>query len=278
MKSKVFLKNHISSSLYWIYKLKLYILTLIIVSISLSAHAAKVTDFFPKESILYIQVNELNEVYNEINMSENWRNSVDLLMDETDMKEMQQGMMLVQNIIGTDLHGVIDTVGYQIGLAMWQRDVNNPHGGFVVHSGGNLAELQRLTKVLTGFMGLSEGRLSLEAGEHRKVKYNTLHMPDVLFTYGYVGDFLVVGIGENSFEKMIDTYRKKSESIRKNESYVETLDKIGSDQVSLYLDFQRVLPFIDNIDFNSRAQFGAFSKVGAGINLLETGPNSSVLC
>ena len=91
--------------------------------------------------------------------------------------------------------------------------------------GGNLAELQRLIKILTGFMGMSGGRLTLDAGEHRKVKYNTLQMPDVLLTYGFVGDFLVVGIGKNSFEKLIDTYRKKSESILKNESYTAVSKK-----------------------------------------------------
>lgn len=272
MKTKTISTNHIKNSLYWIHILKILIIAFLIVGCTLSAHAAKATDFFPKESILYIQVNELNDVYNEITMSDNRKNSVDLLMSEPNIDEIEQGMLLIQNIIGTDLHGVIETVGYQIGLAMWQRDIDNPHGGFVVHSGGNLAELQRLTKILTGFMGMSEGRLTINAGEHRKIKYDTLQMPDVLFTYGFVGDFLVVGIGENSFQKMIDTYRKKFESIMKNESFVETKDKLGSDQINLYFDLRRVIPFIEEMDPEARIQLEALSKVGFGLNLLEKGP------
>ncbi len=272
MKSIISLKNHYKYTLDWINKFKIYIIPLLFITCQLSAHAAKVTDFIPKESILYIQVNELNEVYNELNMSDNWKNSRDLLLGGSDIEEIQHGMMLVQNIIGTDLYGVIDTLGYQIGVAMWQRDVDNPNGGFVVHSGGNLAELQRLTKILTGFIGMSEGTLSIDAGEHRKIKYNKLQLPDVLFTYGYVGDFLVVGIGENSFEKMIDTYRKKTESIKKNKSFVETSKKIGSDQINFYLDLRRVIPFIEEIDAEARIQLEAFSKVGLGLNLLEKGP------
>lgn len=272
MKTNALRNKQTTLSLYLMSLLKIYIITLLIVSITYSAEAAKATDFFPKESILYIQINEFNDVYNEITMSDNWKNTVDFLKNESNLEEIEQGMKVVQNIIGTNLHGVIETVGYQIGLAMWQRDVDNPHGGFVVHSGGNLAELQRLTKILTGAMGMTEGKLSIDAGEHRKIKYDTLQMPDVLFTYGFVGDFLVVGIGEKSFQNMIDTYRKKSESIRKNESYVETLKKIDSDQINLYIDLRRIIPFIEEVDAEARIQFEPFSKVGVGLNLLERGP------
>ncbi len=268
-------KNHkkqTALSLYWKYILQIYMTTLLIVSCTSSVYAAKATDFFPKESILYIQLNELNDVYYELSLSDNWNDTVELLMSDSDTAELKQGMQLVQNVIGTDLDGVIETVGYQIGLAMWQRDFDNPHGGLVVHSGGNLAELQRLTKILTGLMGMSVGQLSIDEGEYRKIKYDTLQMPDVLFTYGFVGDFLVVGIGENSFQKMIDTYRKKAESIKKNQSFVETSKKIGSDQISLYFDTRRVLPFIEDMDTEARVQLQPLSKVGISLNLLEKGP------
>jgi hypothetical protein len=273
MKFKSFVQNHSSSSLTWSNISKIIFLTLlIIVGIPISVHAAKVTNFIPKESILYAQLNDIDEIYNEINISKDWEKALELLIDGSELEEMQQGIMAVQNIIGTDLFSVIDTVGYQTGFAMWQREVGDPHGGFVVHSGGNLAEMQRLVKILVGFMGMSGGRLTLDAGKHRKVKYNTLQMPDVLLTYGFVGDFLVVGIGENSFEKLIDTYRKKSESILKNESYTEVSKNIGSAQVSLYLDLRRIIPFVEDMDVDVRIQLEAFSKVGAGLNLLETGP------
>jgi uncharacterized membrane protein YkvA (DUF1232 family) len=51
-------------------------------------------------------------------------------------------------------------------------------------------------------------------------------MPDVLFTYGYVRDFLVVGIGENSFEKLIDTYRKKIVVHSKKRTVFKSFQKV----------------------------------------------------
>ncbi|MDE0638416.1 MAG: DUF3352 domain-containing protein [Candidatus Poribacteria bacterium] len=248
------------------------IIILFLVCIPVSTHAAKVNDFIPKESVFYIQLNDFNEIYNEIQISEDWERTLDQVLDESDLQEMQQGMLAAQGIIGTDLFGVIDTVGYQTGFAMWDVGINSIRGGIVVHSGGNLAELQRLTKILTGFMGMSGGILKLDAGEHRKVKYNTLQMPDVLFTYGFVSDFLVVGIGENSFEKLIDTYRKKSLSIQKNESYSKAFKKCGVGQVTGFINVSGLLPLLQDLSDIERTQLQTFKTVFAQLNLLEVEP------
>ena len=248
------------------------IIILFLVCIPVSTHAAKVSDFMPKESVLYIQLNDINEIYNEIQISEDWEKTLDQVLDESDLQEMQQGMLAAQGIIGTDLFGVIDTVGYQTGFAMWDVGINSIRGGIVVHSGGNLAELQRLTKILTGFMGMSGGILNLDAGEHRKVKYETLQMPDVLFTYGFVGDFLVVGIGENSFEKLIDTYRKKSLSIHKNESYSKVSKKYDVGQVTGFINVSGLLPLLQGLSDIERTQLQTFKTVFAQLNLLEVEP------
>ena len=248
------------------------IIILFLVCIPISTHAAKVSDFMPKESIVYIQLNDINEIYNEIQISKDWENTLDQVLDESDLQEMQQGMLAAQGIIGTDLFGVIDTVGYQTGFAMWDVGINSIRGGIVVHSGGNLAELQRLTKILIGFMGMSGGTLKLDAGEHRKVKYETLQMPNVLFTYGFVGDFLVVGIGENSFEKLIDTYRKKSLSIHKNESYSKAFKKCGVGQMTGFINVSGLLPLLQDLSDIERTQLQTFKTVFAQLNLLEVEP------
>jgi hypothetical protein len=245
---------------------------LFFVGIPLSVNAAKVTDFIPKESVVYIQLNDIDEIYNEIQISENWEKTLDQALDESDLQEMRQGMLAVQGIIGTDLFGVIDTVGYQTGFAMWDVGINSIRGGIVVHSGGNLAELKRFTKILTGAMGLSGGTLKPDAGEHRKVKYDTLQMPDVLFTYGFVGDFLVVGIGENSFEKLIDTYRKKTLSIQKNESYSKVSKKYDEGQVTGFFNVSGLSPLLKDLSDIERTQLQTFKTVFAQLNLLEVGP------
>ena len=274
MKSKIISKVNIISTHAWINIFKVILFTLLFY-FPISSYAAKVTDFIPKESVAYLQINDLDEVYNEIKMSETWEKELEPLIGEEEKKEIKNGLMLVQNIIGTDVYTVIETVGYQIGFAMWLNETGNPQSGIVVHSGGNLAELKRLTKIATGLLGMSEGTLTLDAGEHRKVKYDTLQMPDFLLVYGFVGDFLVVGIQENSFEKLIDTYRKKSDAIKRNESYVETTKSMETGQVNMYVDIRSVLPYLveqEDLDEESQEQVEDITVVSAVLNLLEEGP------
>lgn len=271
MKSKFTFVYFIISTHTWKNAIRVILLTLLF-SFPTFSNAAKVTDFIPKDSVAYLEINDLDEVYNEIKMSETWEKELEPLIGETEKKALNSGLMLVQNIIGTDVYTVIETFGYQIGFGMWVNEAGKQQGGIVVHSGGNLADLKRFTKIATGLLGMSEGILTLDAGEHRKVKYDTLQMPDVLLAYGFVGDFLVVGIQEDSFEELIDTYRKKSDSIKRNEFYVQTSKSMETGQVSIYIDFDNVLPYLDDIDEETRAQVEAFTNVSAVLNLLEKGP------
>ena len=271
MKSKIIIQSGIISTHSWFDIFKVIFFTLLL-SFPILSHAAKVTDFIPKDSVAYLQINDLDEIYNEIKMSETWKKDLEPLIGEDLRRNIQNGMMLAQNIISADVYTVIETLGYQVGGAMWLDETGNQQGGIVVHSGGNLAELKRFTKIATGLLGLSEGILTLDAGEHRKVKYDTLQMPDFLLAYGFVGDFLVVGIQENSFEQLIDTYRKKSDSIKRNESFVQTSKAMETGQVNMYLDFGDVLPYLDGIDEETRVQVEVISNVSAVLNLLEKGP------
>lgn len=272
MKSQVLGQKHNSFSRPWKNLYKLIISIFLITGIPSFAQAAKVTDFIPKESVVYIQLNDLDEIYNEIQVSEDWEKTLNPLLDTSELQEMRQVMLAAQAILQIDPFDVIDTVGYQTGFAIWDVGINNIRGGIVVHSGGNLAELQRLTKILTGAMGLSGGTLKPDAGEHRKVKYDTLQMPDVLFNYGFVGDFLVVGIGENSFEKLIDTYRKKSLSIKKNESYSKVSKKYEMGQVTGFINVSGLLPLLQDLSDIERTQMQTFKTVFAQLNLLEVAP------
>lgn len=275
MKNKNIFQNYRELNVNIISILKMIIYIQLVCFMPLSAFAAKVTDFFPKDSVMYFQLNDLDEVYNEIKMSDYWESIYEQLIDESDMQDMQNALLFVQTIIGTDLFTVIETVGYQVGFAMWYDETGKQQGGIVMHSGGNLGELKRFTKIATGFIGMSEGRLTLDAGEHRKVKYDTLEMNNLHLAYGFVGDFLVVGIQDNSFEMMIDTYRKKSDSIRRNESYVEAIKTLETGQMNLYIDIEAFLPYLvehEGLDEVSREQFEDVSNVSAILNLLERGP------
>ncbi len=185
---------------------------------------------------------------------------------------MRSRLLALEAIIGTDVYGVIDTIGYQTGLAVWMNDTKTFDGGMVIHSGGNLKELQRLSKLVSGALGLTGGTLTLDAGEYRKVKYNTLELEGVHLTYGFIGDFLVVGTEKNSFEKLIDTYRKKIRSIKKNTSYVKTSKELGPGEMSISVNVTGILPYLDDIDDTVRAQLDTFTSIHGKLNLLDASP------
>lgn len=217
-------------------------LSLLLLTISF-ADAAKVEDFIPQESLLYVKLQDIDEVYNEIETSESWEKALALLPNTPDWQEMQQGISMIQGFLGTDLLSVIETVGYRTGFAVWSNGENTPEMGLVVHSGGNLSELQRFTKIVEGLIGMSDANtFHVDAGEYQRVPYNMLEMNEAYTVkYGFVDEFLVLGVGERAFEKLMDTFRKKSPLITKDKHYAELSEKLGSGQILLFCNVQQTL-------------------------------------
>lgn len=255
-------------------KLKVTIFIFFLTGIVFSADAAKVADFMPKESIFYLQLQDIDEVYGEIEVSENWEKALALLPEAVaDWQEMQQRFLMAQGILSTDLMGVIETVGYRTALAIWLDKTDTQQIGLVIHSGGNLSELQRLTKVVEGLVGMSgEGTLRLDAGVYQRVHYNAMEMAQNIVKYGFVDDFLVLGVGEEAFEKLMDTYRKDAPSIRQNREFTKVSKKLGAGVASVFADIPSILPIIDDLDEVNRQRFAIFQTLFARLNLLETEP------
>ena len=207
------------------------------------ADAAKVEDFIPQESLLYVKLQNIDEVYGEIETSESWEKALALLPNTPDWQEMQQGIAMVQGFLGTDLLSVIETVGYRTAFAVWSNEENTPEIGLVVHSGGNLSELQRFTKIVEGLIGMSDtNTFHVDAGEYQRVPYNMMKVnQQYVAKYGFVDEFLVLGVGENAFEKLMDTFRKEADSIAKNTHYAKISKAAGSGQVSLFCNVQQTL-------------------------------------
>lgn len=254
---------------------KICYVTLLLVTITV-AGAAEVEDFMPQESILYLKLQDIDEVYSEIEISENWGKALTLLSDVSDWQEMQQGLAMSQGMLGTDLSGIIETVGYRTALAVWLDEADNSQTqtGLVIHSGGNLDRLRQLTKIVEGLLGMSgENTLRLDAGVYQRVRYNALERVDGITKYGFVGDFLVIGIGEGSFEKLLDTYQTDLPSIQQNPEFAKGLDKTGSGEVVVFVDVPDVLHTMEvGLDRWLRAQFPIFKTVFGQLNLLETDP------
>ena len=261
---------------FWCYMrghLKTCSLVLLFLMTSL-AHAARVTDFIPKESVLYLQLQDIDEVYGEIEVSENWEQTLALLPNIVpDWQEIQQGITMAQGILSTDLLSVLETVGYRTALAVWLDQRDAPQIGLVIHSGGNLGELQRFTKIVEGLIGMSgENTLHLNAGVYQRAPYNIMEMDGNIVKYGFAGEFLVLGAGEGAFEKLMDTFRKDAPSIRKNQAFTEASKQLGTGIATVFADVPHALTLVNDLDDANRERFAIFQSVFARLNLLETGP------
>ena len=239
------------------------------------ANAAEVEDFMPKESIFYFKLQNIDEVYGEIEVSENWEKALALLPDVPDWQEIQQGLSMFQTMLGTDLLGIIETLGYRTALAIWVEGANSSEieTGVVIHSGGNLDKLRQLTKLAEGLLGMAnENTLRLNAGVYQRVRYNAIEIPGGIAKYGFVDDFLVIGTGEGSFERLMDTYRTGMPSIRENKEFDRALEETGSGEVVVYANVPPILSVMqNNVEESLRTRLAIFQSVFGRLNLLETG-------
>ncbi len=247
------------------------------------ADAAKVEDFIPQESGVYVTLQDIDEVYSEIETSESWEKVFGQLSEVPEFEELRQGFVLIQGLLGTDVLSIMETIGYRTALAVWSNTDNSPQIGAVIHSGGNLSELKRFTKIVEGFIGMSGPNvLHIDAGKYQRVRYNMLKLNRQTIKYGFVDEFLVLGVGKRAFEKLLDTFRKKAPSISENTDYTKISKKSGSGQVSLFCnvqqtladfpidkdqeepnDLEKLIAALDELDF-CEVMLGEF-------NLLETG-------
>ena len=235
------------------------------------ANAAEVEDFMPKESVLYVKLQDLDEVYGEIELSENWEEVLALFSDLPDWQEMQQGLAMLQGVLGTNPLGIIETVGYRTALAIWPDELGDQQVGVVIHSGGNLDKLQQLTKIVSGLLGMDgQNTLRLDAGVYQRVRYNALERFNTIVKYGFVDDFLVIGAGEGSFETLMDTYRTDMPSIQQNTEFAETLAKIGSGEVIVFANVPSIVPMIGLADWERR-NLAIFQSLFGRLSLMETG-------
>lgn len=239
------------------------------------ANAAEVEDFMPKESIFYLKLQDIDEVYGEIEVSENWEKALALLPNVPDWQEMQQGLSMFQTMLGTDLLGIIETLGYRTALAIWVEGANSSEieTGVVIHSGGNLDKLRQLTKLAEGLLGMAnENTLRLNAGVYQRVRYNAIEIPGGIAKYGFVDDFLVIGTGEGSFERLMDTYRTGMPSIQENKEFDRALEETGSGEVVVYANVPPILSVMqNNVEESLRTRLAIFQSVFGRLNLLETG-------
>ena len=253
---------------------KICCVILLLVTVSI-ANAAEVEDFMPRESIFYLKLQDIDEVYGEIEISESWEKALALLADLPNAQEMQQGLAMFQGMLGTDPLDIIETLGYRTALAVWLDEANSSQTqiGVVIHSGGNLDTLRQLTKIVEGLLGMGgENTLRLDAGVYQRVRYNVLERFDGILKYGFVDDFLVIGAGEGSFEKLMDTYRTDMPTVQQNKEFAGALEKIGAGEVVVFANVPPILSVMNDVEESLQTRLAIFQSVFGRLNLLETGP------
>lgn len=235
--------------------------------------AAKVEDFMPRESVFYLKFQDIDEIYSEIETSEDWEKVLPSLIETPDWQQIQQAFTLVQGMLGTDPLGMIQMVGYRTALAVWKDEVNSMQIGVVIHSGGNLNQLRQLTKIAEGLIGMDGSTtLHLDAGVYQRVHYNAMERFDTITKYGFVDEFLVIGANEGTFEKMLDVYRTDIPSIQENLKLTSALKKVDSGEVIVFADVLSAMSLQMDLDGLLPRQYGVFQSVLGRLNLLETGP------
>ncbi|MCG9126637.1 DUF3352 domain-containing protein [Candidatus Poribacteria bacterium] len=245
------------------------LIILLIICTNINVDAAQVTDFIPIDSVLYLQLKDIDEIYTEIQISESWERTIENSFPEDELEDLQKILLFIQTVLMTDAATIIDTVGYRTGITFWDLSPENIKGGIVIHSGGNLTVLQQLTKIITGMIGTTDATFTINGGEHEKVKYSSLQFPELLVTFGFVSEFLVVGLGENSIETLIDTYKKKRPSLKKNDAYKKSEKKYGHGQFSLFMYTPEVISKINNLSTDLREQLQVFNTLFLNVNLFE---------
>ena len=107
---------------------------------------------------------------------------------------------------------------------------------------------------------------------YQRVRYNAIEIPGGIAKYGFVDDFLVIGTGEGSFERLMDTYRTGMPSIRENKEFDRALEETGSGEVVVYANVPPILSVMqNNVEESLRTRLAIFQSVFGRLNLLETG-------
>ena len=246
--------------------LALILSNIIALLVAFPTNAAKIEELIPKDSIVYVTLRDLDDVWGTIEESENWKGIFNEPSVKSKIDELNEGMQMLNLMLGIDVPGLVEAFGHQIALMLLPGDPE-PMIGVVVNTGGAIREVERVVTGLTQLAGMDEGNdVQPQAGKYRKIEYSTVQIDEVLLTYAFIGDLLVIGFTPGSFEVMIDTYRKQRESIRLNKQFQQTQKEFGGGQVFAYINGEGALPLVTaDMDEKARHEFDVF-----GLDSLQT--------
>ena len=215
------------------------------------SNAAKIDEFIPADTIFYATILDLEVVWAAIDGSENWRSFFNEPSIQPQINEFNQAMQIMELLLGINPLGLVEVFGHQMTLTIFPG-TPEPMIGVVVNTDGAIREVER---IVTG-LGLiarmdSSNRVEPYAGKYQEIEYHIAQIDQWSLTYGFVDEFLVVGITPGSFGALIDTYKKQRKSIRSHAGFRQIYEEFSGEQAFAYINVDAALPFI-TADMNER--------------------------
>jgi hypothetical protein len=232
-----------------------------------ATHAAKIEDFIPDDSIVYLAFRDLDEVWRSVEESENWKGVLEAPRMASKMDEVNQGLNLIQLMLGVEPSKLVEMFGRNAAFALLSGK-SDVVAGVIIHTGGAIGEFERIINGLTQLAsGNQQGKaVKQNTGQYRKVNFTSITLDKLSLTYGFVEDFLVVGANPGGFEALIDTYKKQRQSMAQNKQFSQVHKQFETAQVFAYTNMDAALPLMTkDMDAKKLREFRAL-----GLDSLQT--------
>ena len=76
--------------------------------IASATFAAKIEDFIPDDSMVYLAFRDMDEVWETAEESENWKAALEVPEIKAWIDEVNQGLNILNLVLGNDLQGIIE--------------------------------------------------------------------------------------------------------------------------------------------------------------------------
>ncbi|MBM3237685.1 hypothetical protein FJZ31_15460 [Candidatus Poribacteria bacterium] len=243
------------------------------------AGAAKIEELAPVDSLVYVTISELDEIWDAGAVSESWQSVFNADKADGSVSTIDQAMEVMRFTIGTDLRGIVETFGHQVAFVIMppQSGKNELRMALILDTGGSRKEAEDIISKVNAVMamnveqsntprsGAEKSQTNPNAGRYRKIIYGTITLEKRTFKYGFIDDLLVIGLKEGGFEAIVDTYSKKTASITDNAKFKDIQKKFANVQLFGYANVDNALPLLKANEDNSLPPFSPLIKGVRGL-------------
>lgn len=239
-----------------------------------TAQARTIESVIPRDSLVYLKLQNLKECREAIKSSENWKEAAGIISAAPQWQPMNQFMQMLPMFTGTDIQGLIKTfLGDQIAVTV-SPGAQGLMVGIVIENRGTLQQAEQTLFQLIGTLsGMAGNPVQPEEGDYQGITYHTAQLNTLQLTYGRINEtLLLVGITPGSFEKMIDTYKAEENAITESTAYRAAADKFGKNEVFAFVNVEIGSPYLKAIlPSVAGAQLDAFQTLTYSWELLQPG-------